>query len=230
MVRTPHPASRPAATQPPSPTRGEGNKAETRITLPPHGRGLRIGLLGGSFNPPHEAHRAISLFAMKRLGLDRVWWVVTPGNPLKDTRALPSLETRLAAAKVIAGHPRIDVTDVEAQIGTRYTVDTLRFFRRRCPGVQFVWLMGADILGEFHRWREWREIFALVPIAVIDRGGTPLGARNARAALAFSDARLPEAKASLLPALNPPAWTLLHGLKLPHSSTQLREIPAPRRS
>jgi nicotinate-nucleotide adenylyltransferase len=219
----------------PSPTRGEGARrasgtATQRIILPPHARGLRIGLLGGSFNPPHDAHRAIGLFAMKRLGLDRVWWLVTPGNPLKDTRALPPLERRLAAAKAIANHPRIDVTDIEAQIGTRYTVDTLRFLRNRCPGVQFVWIMGADILAEFHRWREWRKIFALVPVAVVDRGGTPLGARNSRAALAFAKERLPESRASVLPALKPPAWTLLHGLKLPQSSTQLREIAARRGS
>jgi nicotinate-nucleotide adenylyltransferase len=167
---------------------------------------------------------------MKRLGLDRVWWLVTPGNPLKDTRALPPLERRLAAAKAVANHPRIDVTDIEAQIGTRYTVDTLRFLRNRFPGVQFVWIMGADILAEFHRWREWRKIFALVPVAVVDRGGTPLGARNSRAALAFAKERLPESRASVLPALKPPAWTLLHGLKLPQSSTQLREIAARRGS
>ncbi len=202
----------------------------SRITLPPHARGLRIGLLGGSFNPPHTAHRAMSLFAMKRLGLDRVWWLVTPGNPLKDTRSLPPLAERLVAAEAMADHPRIDVTNIEGQIGARYSVDTLRFLRRRCPGVRFVWLIGADLLAEFHRWRAWREIFALVPIAVVDRGGAPLGACNARAILAFATARVPESKASQLPGLKPPAWTLLHGLKLPHSSTQLREIAARRGS
>ena len=93
--------------------------------------------------------------------MDRVWWLVTPGNPLKDTRALPPLSRRLAAAKAMANHPRIDVTDIEAQIGTRYSIDTLRFLRRRCPGVQFVWVMGADILAEFHRWRAWREDLSL---------------------------------------------------------------------
>jgi nicotinate-nucleotide adenylyltransferase len=122
------------------------------------------------------------------------------------------------------------VTDIEVRIGSRYSVETLRFLRNRCPGVQFVWLMGADILAEFHRWRDWREIFSLVPIAVVDRGGTSLGARSSRAALTFAKARLPEAKARRLPTLKPPTWTLLHGLKLPQSSRQLREIAARRRS
>ena len=142
-----------------------------RLILPPHAPGLRIGLLGGSFNPPHAAHRAISLFALKRLGLDRVWWLVTPGNPLKDVNALSPLPARIAAAQRIAHHPRIDVTGLEAVIHTRYTIDTLDWLTRRFPLVHFVWIMGADNLRQFHRWENWRGIAARIPIAVIDRGG-----------------------------------------------------------
>jgi nicotinate-nucleotide adenylyltransferase len=130
---------------------------------------MRIGLLGGSFTPPHEAHRAISLTALKRLGLDRVWWLVSPGNPLKDPSMLPDLEARVEAARRIARHPRIDVSGFTG--GSAYTIDLLAALKRRFPGVQFVWLMGADNLAEFHHWREWEEIFALVPIAVFDRPG-----------------------------------------------------------
>ena len=166
---------------PPSPTKraftpvfdglwGEGIRARGAVRLPLHAPGLRVGLFGGSFNPPHEAHRAASLFAMRRLGLDRVWWLVTPGNPLKDTDGLPPLEQRLAAARALANHPRIDVTDLEARLRTRYSVDTLRMLKRRYPLVRFVWLMGADNLVNFHRWKDWRAIAALVPIAVVDRG------------------------------------------------------------
>jgi nicotinate-nucleotide adenylyltransferase len=195
----------------------------TRVRLPPHAPGLRIGLFGGSFNPPHAAHQAASLFALKRLGLDRVWWLVSPGNPLKETRDLPPPDDRMAAARALARHPRIDVTDIEAQIGTRYSADTVRFLRRRCPGVRFVWIMGVDNLINFHRWRDWRGFFALMPIAVIDRGEIKLGARAAPAALAFAKFRVPESKARRLAARKPPAWVLLHGLKLPVSSTTLRQ-------
>jgi nicotinate-nucleotide adenylyltransferase len=190
--------------------------------LPPHSSGLRIGLLGGSFNPPHAAHRAISLLAMKRLRLDRVWWIVSPGNPLKDTRALPPIAERMAAARAVARHPRIAVTDIEAQIGTRYSIDTLRYLLGRCPGVDFVWLAGADVLGEFHRWRDWKGIFALTPIAFVDRAGDGLRALSGPAAQAYAEFRLPEASAAGLAAHRPPAWVFLHGLKLPHSSTALR--------
>ena len=206
-----------------SPAARARTSAETpRRALPVPARGMRIGLLGGSFNPPHAAHRAMSVFAMKRLGLDRVWWLVTPGNPLKDTRALPPLPERVAAARAAAHHPRILVTDLEAQLGTRYTIDLVRLLPRRFPQVRFVWLMGADILGEFPRWRAWREIFHRVPIAVIDRGGTKLGVLASPAAQAFRAARLPAREARRLPACKPPAWVFLHGMKLTLSSSELR--------
>ena len=211
----------------PSPSKGEGagracGAARGPIRLPPYAPGLKIGLFGGTFDPPHAAHRAACLLALQRLELDRVWWLVTPGNPLKDTGSLPAQEQRLAAARALADHPRIDVTDIEARFGTRYSVDTLRMLRRRYPLVRFVWLIGADNLVNFHRWRNWRAIAALVPIAVIDRGLVSLGAHGALAPRALARCRLPERAARTLPGRRPPAWVVLHGLKLTLSSTALR--------
>lgn len=190
--------------------------------IPYHTNGLRIGLLGGSFNPPHEAHRAISLFAMKRLQLDRVWWLVSPGNPLKNGYGTNDIEARAAAAREIARDPRIDVTCLEAVIGTRYTVDTISYLRRRCAGARFVWIMGADNLAQFHRWDDWQGIAAQVPIAVIDRPPQSFRALAAPAALALARDRLPENEARQLADAKPPAWTFLTGMKLSLSSTKLR--------
>ena len=129
---------------------------------------------------------------MKRLKLDRMWWLVTPGNPLKDTRGLRPLELRMAEARKLASHPRIDVTGLEAVINTRYTYDTLEYLVRRCPGVRFVWVMGADNLRSFYRWQSWRRIANLMPMAVVDRMGSSLYATGGRAAQALSRYRLPE--------------------------------------
>jgi nicotinate-nucleotide adenylyltransferase len=190
--------------------------------LPSHTAGMRIGLFGGTFDPPHDAHRAASLIAMRRLGLDRVWWLVTPGNPLKDTRGLAPLSERIAAAKELANHPRIVVTGLEAAIGARYTYDTLAYLRAHCPLVRFVWIMGADNLRSFHRWQNWRGIADLVPIAVVDRLGPSLYAAGSTAAHALAGFRIPEQEAHTLARRNPPAWVYLHGLKSPLSSTALR--------
>jgi len=192
------------------------------VKLPPHGSGLRIGLLGGSFNPPHEAHVAVSRLAMRRLGLDRVWWLVTPGNPLKDTRALAPLAERMAAALQVAAHPRIDVTDLEAAIGTRFTAETIAWLTHRLPAVRFVWIMGADNLAQFHLWQNWRDIAAAVPIAVVDRFGASYAATASPAAQALASARIRERDARSLPDRKPPAWVYLHGLKSPLSSTAIR--------
>jgi nicotinate-nucleotide adenylyltransferase len=183
---------------------------------------MRVGLLGGSFNPPHEAHRAISLFAIKRLRLDRVWWLVTPGNPLKEHGALRDLENRAEAARRIAHDPRIDVSCLETVIETRYTVDTISYLRRRLPGLRFVWIMGADNLAQFHRWQNWRRIASQVAIAVIDRPPQSFRALAAPAAQALARCRLPENQAGRLAELRPPAWVFLTGLKLNLSSTGLR--------
>ena len=183
---------------------------------------MRIGLLGGSFNPAHEAHREISLTALKRLGLDRVWWLVTPANPLKDTRGLTPLHERIRAIHAFARHPRIHVSGFEAAIGSHYTFKTVSFLRRRCPGVHFVWIMGADNLRSFHRWQKWRDIAGLVPITVIDRLGPSLYATGGIAAQALRRWRIRESAAKSLPLRKPPAWAYLHGLKSPLSSTALR--------
>jgi len=194
------------------------------IRLPPHPRGLRIGLFGGTFDPPHAAHRAACLLALARIGLDRVWWLVTPGNPLKDTRGLSPLPERIAAAKKLADNPRIVVTGVEAQMRSRYTYDTVRTLLTRCPGVHFVWIMGADNLRSFHRWQKWRGIANLVPIAVVDRVGPSLHATAGTTAQALARFRIRETAAKSLPFRKPPAWVYLHGLKSPLSSTALRAL------
>jgi nicotinate-nucleotide adenylyltransferase len=190
--------------------------------IPLHTYGMRVGLLGGSFNPPHRAHRAISLFAIKRLRLDRVWWLVTPGNPLKDNGGLHELEARAKAARELAADPRIDVTCLESVIGTRYTVDTINYLRRRASGLRFVWIMGADNLAQFHRWQHWQRIVSQVPIAVIDRPPQSFRALAAPAAQAMASYRLPENEAGRLADRRAPAWVFLTGLKMNLSSTVLR--------
>ena len=198
--------------------------ARSERVLPPHAPGLRIGLFGGTFDPPHQAHLAAALLALKRLKLDRVWWLVTPGNPLKNTRGLAPLAQRIAAARALTNHPRIDVTGLEAVINTKYTYDTISWLLARFPRVRFVWIMGADNLRSFHRWQNWRGIAKLVPIVVVDRLGPSLYAAASPAGQAFARARIPEHNAATLPDRRAPAWAFLHGLKSPLSSTALRAL------
>jgi len=198
--------------------------ARSERALPPSAPGMRIGLFGGTFDPPHLAHLAASLLALKRLKLDRVWWLVTPGNPLKNTRGLAPLNHRIAAARALTNHPRIDVTGLEAVINTRYSYDTISWLLARCPRVRFVWIMGADNLRHFHRWQKWRGIAKLVPIVVVDRLGPSLYASASPAGQALGYARIPEHAAATLPDRQAPAWTFLHGLKSPLSSTALRAL------
>ncbi len=190
--------------------------------IPLYTNGMRIGLLGGSFNPPHIAHRAISLFAIKRLKLDRIWWLVTPGNPLKDNGALHELDERAEAARQMASDPRIDVSCLESVIGTRYTDDTINYLRRRFSGLRFVWIMGADNLAQFHRWQNWQRIASQVPIAVIDRPPQSFRALAAPAARALARYRVPENEAGRLANFRAPAWVFLTGMKINLSSTGLR--------
>jgi nicotinate-nucleotide adenylyltransferase len=191
---------------------------------------MRIGLFGGTFDPPHRAHLGAALLALKRLKLDRVWWLVTPGNPLKNTRGLAPLPDRIAAARTLTRHPRIDITGLEAVIKTRYTYDTISWLLARCPGVRFVWIMGADNLRSFHRWQKWHKIAELVPIVVIDRLGPSLYAAASPAGQALARARIPEYAASTLPGRKAPVWAFLHGLKSPLSSTALRALRGSRRT
>jgi nicotinate-nucleotide adenylyltransferase len=191
--------------------------------LPPHGAGMRIGLFGGTFNPPHDGHRLASLAALKRLRLDAVWWLVTPGNPLKENSGLPPLAARMAAARKIADHPRIHITGLEAEIGTRYTYDTVRYLTQRYPQISFVWIMGADNLAGFHRWQRWRDIAQMIPIAVIDRPKSTLKAAHSRTAAYLSRNRLGETEGRLLAITRPPAFIFLHGPRSETSSTALRE-------
>ncbi len=198
------------------------------VILPPHASGQRIGLFGGSFNPPHEGHLLVAQTALRRLRLDRVWWLVTPGNPLKETAGLPSQEDRMAACRRLIGHdPRIIVTGIEAGIGTRYTQETIAFLKQRAPLVRFVWLMGSDNLASFHRWQKWRDIAGMVPIAVIDRPGTTLRAVASPAARALSAHRIGERGASTLAEHKAPAWVFLHGRRSDQSSTRLRAARQP---
>jgi nicotinate-nucleotide adenylyltransferase len=196
-------------------------RPDSLTRLPLHLPGMKIGLFGGSFNPPHEAHRAVSLIGLKRIGLHRVWWLVTPGNPLKDTRQLPPLAQRVAAARQLVRHSRIDVTGVEALSGTRYSYETAAWLLRHCPGVHFVWIMGADNLASFHLWRDWQGLAALMPMAIVDRDNTQR-ALASPAAQRLAESRIPEAMAPRLPFLAPPVWVFLHGLKSSLSSSSLR--------
>lgn len=185
--------------------------------------GQRIGLLGGSFDPPHAGHVHISKWALKAFRLDRVWWLVSPGNPLKAD-APAEMARRLAAGRAIMRHPRVVVTDLEARIGTRTTAATLAALRRRYPGVHFVWLMGADNLGSFHRWERWDTILRTVPVGVLARPGDQLRAGLSPAARRFARWRLPAAQAAALPLRRAPCWTLLSGRMLDLSSSELRRL------
>ena len=182
---------------------------------------MRVGLLGGSFDPAHQGHRHVALLALRRLELDQVWWLASPHNPLKPDQPA-GLDARLAAAAAAADHPRIAVSGVEDALGTRFTHDTLRVLRPALARLRAVWLMGADGLRDFHRWRRWREIAELLPIAVIDRPGASLAALAAPAARALAGFRLPEGAAAALPGRPPPAWVFLHGPRLALSSSALR--------
>jgi nicotinate-nucleotide adenylyltransferase len=192
----------------------------------PIANGLRIGLLGGSFNPAHEGHVHASDLALKRLNLDFVWWLVSPQNPLKPQRGMAEFSHRLAGAKAQAHHPRIRVTNLESGLRTRFTLDTVRALKRRFPGLRFVWLMGSDNLVELPRWRRWREIFHELPIAVVARPGSAFRARVSKAATTFrSAAVLPDFR---VPLAVPPAWTILEGRRNPASATALRAASASR--
>lgn len=185
----------------------------------------KIGLLGGSFNPAHEGHVHISRLALHRLGLDELWWLVSPQNPLKSSEGMARLEARVEGAKAVAeGDERIRVTDIESKLNTRYTVDTLAALQAKYPDHAFVWVIGADNLCQIHRWKGWREIFHRVPIAVFPRAPYSLRALGSRAARRFSRVRVPTARASRLALMMPPAWVFLRAPLHGQSSSRIRSL------
>ena len=196
-----------------------------RSAIPLVTAGMRIGLLGGSFDPPHQGHMHITVQALRRCRLDRVWWLVSPGNPLKSE--VPSaVELRVASAREQMRHPRTAVTDIELELGTRYTADTLRELLPRFPGVKFIWLMGADSLVELHHWRDWRWIMNNIAVAVLARRHETLRAAESVAANVYRRWRLPQDMAPLLASSKPPRWSIIKCATVDVSSTQLRAQPA----
>ena len=190
--------------------------------LPASAPGMTIGLFGGSFNPPHDGHKLVSQQVLKRLGLDAIWWLVTPGNPLKDHGELAPLAERVEAARRMIHLPNVFVTGFEAAHGFRYTFDTLNFLRQTMPSRHFVWIMGADSLASFHKWDRWRDIANLMPLVVYARPGASKKALFSPAATALARFRYDELDAPLLPYADPPAWIFLTGLMSALSSTQIR--------
>ncbi|MEE2691405.1 MAG: nicotinate-nucleotide adenylyltransferase [Pseudomonadota bacterium] len=182
----------------------------------------KIGLLGGSFNPPHRGHREISLAALDWLGLEAVWWLVSPGNPLKDPDGYMPYAERLWRARRVADHPRIVISNFEERRRLRYTVDTLQALSDLWPQIRFVWLMGADSLSTFHLWKDWKKIATLAPIAVFNRPGHEAAADTSEAAKELALFRLEEKDGAKLPDADPPAWAFYSATANPISSTALR--------
>ena len=181
-----------------------------------------VGLLGGSFNPAHRAHRAISLAAIAELGLDEVWWLVSPGNPLKPAAGMAPLAARFASAVRMARRAPIRVTAIERQLGTRYTIDTLRSLKRRYPRQQFVWIMGADNLAQFDQWKDWRDIARTMPIAVFARPGYDARAVASPAAAWLRRYSVPPAGLKNSGEWSAPALAYLHYDPDPISATAIR--------
>ncbi len=186
------------------------------------GPGRRIGLLGGSFNPAHRGHLEISRTALKRLGLDQVWWLISPQNPLKPERGMAPLGQRVAGARRLARGPQLRASTLASALGTVYSADTVTALSRRFPRCRFVWLMGADNLVQISRWKDWETIFRTLPVAVFDRPSYSLRALAAHAARRFAGQRLPEAAARSLAERTPPAWVFIHQRLNPQSSTRIR--------
>jgi nicotinate-nucleotide adenylyltransferase len=191
------------------------------VTQAPSPAPLRVGLLGGSFNPAHAGHRYLSLQALRRLGLDQIWWLVSPQNPLKPSAGMAPFARRIEQARSVANHPRIRVLDLEARLGTRYTVDTLRRLSH-LRTTRFVWLIGADNLVQLPRWRRWHEIMRAVPVAVFERSAYSYGALAGEAATCFAGARVGDDRLRELAELTPPAWAYVRLRAHPASSTAIR--------
>lgn len=196
------------------------------LRMPHAEKNMTVGLFGGSFNPPHRGHALVSEIALRQLQLQQLWWIVTPGNPLKNGSDLAPLRDRLDACKAMTSDPRIRVTAFEARHHIRYTADTLALVQARNPGVHFVWIMGADNLKNFHLWQRWRQIAQTMPIAVIDRPGSTLSFLSSIMAKTFDFARVDEEDAALLARRDAPAWTFIHGPRSSLSSTAIRRREA----
>lgn len=196
------------------------------LTMPHVEQDMVVGLFGGSFNPPHEGHRLVARIAIRCLGLDQLWWMVTPGNPLKSSRHLAPLAERIALSEQIADDPKIRVTAFELMLGSSYTAQVLERVKARNGRVHFVWIMGADNLRDFHRWQNWQKIAMTFPIAVIDRPGATLSFLSSTMAKTFDYARIDEHDAQALGRMNAPAWTFIHGPRSILSSTAIRKQSA----
>lgn len=192
------------------------------MRLPATADGMKIGLFGGSFNPPHEGHVHVCETALKRGQLDQVWWLVTPGNPLKDTKELEALPSRIRKCHEITTHPDMRITAFEAKYNLRYTEETLSKLLELRPNLNFVWIMGADNLKNFHKWQNWRNIANKIPMMIIDRPGSTLSYRSAQAAIALSRYRIDETDSELLPRMRAPAWSFIHAPRSSLSSTAIR--------
>jgi nicotinate-nucleotide adenylyltransferase len=191
------------------------------IKLPPHGLNQRIGIFGGSFNPAHEGHRQVALYALKRLKLDWVWWLVSPQNPLKGTDETSDYHERLAYTKALADHPRFVVTDIEKQMGSRYTAETLRKLKE-LSSAKFVWIMGADSLATMDHWHQWTDIFDMVPIAIVARPGYSIRALDSKAAIRYQQKRISMDRPQILANKRPPRWVFISMPLRKESSTALR--------
>lgn len=203
---------------------GEADLPERYFDMPGVAAGMTVGLFGGSFNPPHEGHLLIAKHAIDALKLDQLWWMVSPGNPLKDHSHLASLAERIRLSEALTeDEPRIRVTAFEAAHAIRYSADTIRLVLDRCPGVHFVWVMGADSLATFDQWVRWEWIVQSIPIAVYNRPGSTLADHSSVMAKTFAAAKVDESRAAELAQMQPPAWTFIHGPLSPLSSTELRK-------
>jgi nicotinate-nucleotide adenylyltransferase len=193
------------------------------LKLPPFGDGQRIGLFGGSFNPAHRGHYMVALYALKRLQLDAVWWMVSPQNPLKSNTETGEYQDRLAYARRIAKHPRFIVTDIEQQMRSKYTADTLVNLRGAMKRVDFVWIMGADSLSQMHRWHDWTDLIGEVPLAVLARPGYAMRALGSRVATRLRNRRIPMDQAARLASAKTPAWVFVTMPLRKESSTAIRK-------
>ncbi len=192
------------------------------LRYPTFSQDQRIGLYGGSFNPPHAGHLAVAKSAIRRLGLHKVWWLVSPQNPLKPRDGIADYQKRLDQTRRLADHPKMEVTDIEAQIGSTCTADSLHGMRPVLERGRFVWIMGADSFAELHLWRHWRTIPKSVPLCVFDRPGSGLSARNCHAAEVYRSAQVPARDAGRLPDMNAPAWSFITWPLRSESSTEIR--------